>query len=102
MTVFFKILDTAGTPTIVNVSPIGAADDFSIVDTAAGTYDVTIKNFKGPRGATNIVVTPYIISTFASVTARSYSGDDLSLTIVVNTDGGTDTDSAVDVRIEAY
>ncbi len=100
--VLFKILDTGGTPTIVNVSPLEAAGDITITDTNTGTYDVVIKNFQGPQQAVNVQATPYIISTFASVTARSYSGADLSLTFVVNSDAGSDTDTSVDVRVEAF
>ncbi len=100
--VLFKILDTAGTPTVVNVSPAGAAGDISIVDTGTGIYDVTIKNFKGQQGATNIQATSYTTSTMAAVSARSYSSDDLSLTIRVEDDGSTLTDSSVDVCVEAF
>ncbi len=100
--VLFKILDSTGTPTIVNVSPPQMAADISITDTNTGTYDVVIKNFQGAQQAVNIQATSYVISTFASVTARSYSGADLSLTIVVNSDAGSDTDTAVDVRAEAF
>jgi hypothetical protein len=100
--VLFKILDTAGTPTIVNVSPLNAAGDISIVDTATGIYDVTIKNMQGPQQASNILVTPYVVSTSAAVTARSYSGADLSFTIKVNLDDATDTDSSCDVRVETF
>lgn len=102
MLVLFRILDTAGTPTITAVSPSGAAGDISIVDTAPGIYDVTIKNFKGQAGLTNIQVTSHIVSTMVNTTARSYTGDDLALTIKVNADEATDTDSSCDVRAEAY
>lgn len=102
MCVLFKILDTAGTPTIVDVSPGGAAPDVSIVDTGTGIYDVTIKNFKGPRGVANVQVSPYITSTMAAVTARSYTGDDLALTIHIENDTSADTDSSSDVRVEAF
>lgn len=102
LTVYFKILDTAGTPTLVNISPLIAQDDFSVTDTGTGIYDVTIKNCKGARGLVNILATPYTTSTMAAVSARSYSGDDLSLTIRVEDDASTLTDSSVDVRVEAY
>ncbi len=100
--VLFKILDSAGTPTIVNVTPLGAAGDISIVDTGVGIYDVTIKNMKGQQGVTNVQATPYVTSTMAAVSARSYSSDDLAITIRVEDDGSTLTDSSVDVRVEAF
>lgn len=102
--VLFKILDSAGTPTIVNVSPLSVAGDISIVDTGVGVYDVTIKNFQGPQGVVNAQATPYVIGNFASVTARSYSGADLSLTIKTGTAASdyTAADSSSDVRVEAF
>lgn len=98
----FKILDTAGTPTIVGVSPAIASGDISITDTGTGIYDVVVKNFKGPQGYVNVQATPYITSTGAAASARSYSGDDFSITIRVEDDASTLTDSSVDVCLEAY
>lgn len=100
--VLFKILDTAGTPTIVSVCPSHAAGDISIVDGGDGDYDVTIKNMKGPQGVAHIKPNAHVISTFASCTARSYSGDDLAFTISVENDASTATDSSVDVEVEVY
>lgn len=100
--VLFKILDTGGTPTIVAVSPAGASGDISITDTGVGIYDVTIKNCKGQQGVANIQATSHTTSTMAACTARSYSSDDLALTIKVEDDGSTLTDSSVDVRVEAF
>jgi len=102
MRLLFKILDTAGTPTVVAVLPIAAAGDIAITDTGAGIYDLVIKNFKGPQGVVNVQATSYVTSTMVGATARSYSGDDLSLTIHVENDASTDTDSSVDVCVEAY
>ncbi len=100
----FKILDTGGTPTIVNVSPLAMAGDIAITDTGAGIYDVVIKNFQGPQGVVNIQATAYVIGTFANVTARSYSGSDLSLTVKTGTAASdyTAADSSVDVSAEAF
>ena len=95
-------LDTAGTPTIVNVSPLAAAVDIAITDTGVGIYDVVISNFQGPQGVANVQVTPYIISTMASVTARSYSSGNLAITIKVQSDAGAATDSSSDVCVEAF
>lgn len=100
--VLFKILNTAGTPTIVAVSPPSMSGDMSITDTGTGIFDVTIKNFKGPQGLANIQATAETTSTMASCSARSYSSDDLSLTIRVEDDASTLTDSSVDVRVEAF
>jgi hypothetical protein len=100
--ILFKILDTSGTPSIVKVSPPSAAGAISIVDTGPGIYDVTIKNFKGPQGAVNVQVSSEVISTMANCTVRTYTGDNLALTIDVNNDAGTDTDSSVDVCAEAF
>jgi hypothetical protein len=102
MRIAFKILDTTGTPTVVNVLPPTAAGDIAITDTGPGIYDLVIKNFKGPQGATNVQATAYVTSVFASATARSYSGEDLSLTIHTENDASTDTDTSVDVIVEAY
>lgn len=100
--VLLKILDTAGTPTVVAVSPAQAAGDIAITDTGTGIYDVTIKNFKGQQGVVNVQATPYTTSLMASVSARSYSGDDFSFTIRVEDDASSLTDSSVDVCLEAF
>jgi hypothetical protein len=100
----FKILDTGGTPTIVNVSPLAAAGDITITDTGVGIYDVVIKNFQGQQQVVNVQATAYVIGNFCNVTARSYSGADLSLTIKTGT-AATDftaADSSVDVAVEAF
>lgn len=104
LSLHFKILDTAGTPSIVNVSPVSMASDISITDTGVGIYDVTVKNFQGPQQAVNVQVTPYVIGNFATVTARSYSGADFSLTIKTGTavTDFTAADTSSDVRLEAF
>lgn len=102
LVVLFKILDTAGTPTIVAVSPSAAAGDISITDTGTGIYDVTVKNFKGQQGVVNAQVTPYTTSLMASTSARSYSSDDFSITIRIEDDASSLTDSSCDVRLEAF
>lgn len=99
--VLFRIVDTAGTPSIADVSPSLASVDMSITDTGVGIYDVVIKNFKGPQGKANVQATSETTSTMAACTARSYSGDDLSLTIKVEDDVSTLTDSSVCVIAEA-
>lgn len=98
----FKILDTSGTPTITEFFPSNLAGNIAITDTAQGVYDVVIKNFKGSKGFVKVVATAYVISNFASVTTRSYSGQDLSLTIKVEDDASAAQDSSVDVIVFAY
>lgn len=99
----FKILDTSGTPTIVNISPPSSQTaDLAITDTGAGIYDVVITNFKGPAGSSHVQATPYITSTMATCSARSYSGQDLSITIRIEDDASTLTDSSVDVLVLAW
>lgn len=100
--VLFKLLDTSGTPSIVGVSPAGAAADISVVDTATGRATVTIKNFKGPQGYANIQLTPHTTSLTAAAVSRAYSGDNLSFEISVEDDASSLTDSSVDVLVEAY
>lgn len=100
----FKILNTAGTPTIVNVSgPALQADDITITDTGTGIYDVVISPFRGNLGYSNVQATPETIGYSASCTARSYTGDALSITIKIM-DGATPSaaDSSVDVLVLAY
>ena len=100
--VSFKLLDTAGTPSITGVFPRAAASDISVVDTATGRATVTIKNFKGQQGVANIQLTPQTTSLSAAAVSRSYSGDDLSFEISVEDDSSTLTDSSVDVSVEVY
>ena len=99
----FKILDTSGTPTITQISgPLAQAADLSITDTGTGIYDVVVSPFKGPLGYTNVQATSLTTSTMAAVSARSYSGDALSITIRVEDDASTLTDSSVDVLVLAF
>ncbi len=99
----FKILDTAGTPTITEVSPPSQfTGDIAVTDTGTGIYDMVISNFKGPAGVAKVFATPYTTSTMAACSARSYSGDALSITIRVEDDASSLTDSSVDVLVIAY
>lgn len=100
--VFFKLVDTAGTPSIANVFPPSAASDISVADTAQGRATVTIKNFKGGVGESNIQVTTQTTSVWASVVSKSYSGNDLSFEISIENDASTLTDSTADVCAVAY
>lgn len=102
----FKILDTAGTPTIVAIAPprdSGQTADFAITDTGVGVYDVVISNFKGPQGVANVQATAHTIGYNAQCTARSYTGEALAVTIKVM-DSATPTaqDSSVDVLVIAF
>lgn len=99
----FKILDTSGTPTITEVTaPSFQSGDIAITDTGTGIYDVVISNFKGPQGYARVFVTANTDSLFAGVSARSYTGDALAITINVNDDASTATDASVDVLVLAY
>lgn len=100
--VLFKLLDTGGTPSIVQVSPAGAAGDISVADTATGRATVTIKNFKGQQGAANVQATTLTTSVWCSVVSLSYSGDDLSFELSSENDASTLTDTSVYVRAEAF
>jgi hypothetical protein len=104
LAVMFKILDTAGTPSIVDVSPASMLADISVVDTGVGIYDVTVKNFQGPQQKVNVQTTSYVIGNFSNVTARSYSGADFSLTVKTGTavTDFTAADTSTDVRLEAF
>ena len=99
--VLFKILNTAGTMTVVTVSPLIAAGDLSITKTSTGIYVVTIANFKGPQGAVNVQASAYTSPNTASV-ARAYTADSLALTVTVVDDTHTVQDDSVDICAEAY
>jgi hypothetical protein len=99
----FKILDTAGTPTIVNIAPPASqTSDFAITDTAQGVYDVVISNFKGPQGVAVVFATPQTINLSATCTAQSYTGDALALTIKTVDDAHSATDTSSAVLVLAY
>ncbi len=100
--VLFQILDTGGTPSIVNVSPAGAAEDISVADTATGRATVTIKNMKGPKGVANIQATARTTSVWPSVVSVSYSGDTLSFEVSTENDASSLTDTTTDVVVEAF
>ncbi len=100
--VMFKLLDSSGTPSIVNVSPDIAAGDISVADTATGRATITIKNCKGPQGVANIQATSQTIHVWTSVVSRSYSGDDLTFELSSTDDAHSATDTSIDVRVEAF
>ena len=100
--VLFQILDTGGTPSIINVAPLSAAGDVSVVDTATGRATVTIKNFKGIRGKYNIQATTRTTSVWASVVSDSYSGNDLTFEVSTENDASSLTDTSTDVIAEAF
>ncbi len=100
--VLFKLLDTGGTPTIVQVSPAIAAGDISVTDTATGRATVVIKNFKGPQGAINAQAQSLTTSVNTAVVAISYSGNDLTFELSSEDDASTLTDTSVHVCVEAF
>lgn len=100
--VAFKILDTAGTPTITEVFPANAAGDISIVDGGDGDYDITIQNFKGVNAMARVFANAETISLFTSPVDIAFSGDSLTFTIKVEADDSTATDSSVGVLVVSY
>lgn len=102
----FVLTFSGGTPSIASVHPRCAADDISVADTAPGTATITIKNFKGPQGATNIQLTPRNEFTIAAVSSRSYSGDNLAFIVKLSDadldDSSADEDVDCDVVAVAY
>jgi hypothetical protein len=102
----FVLTFSGGTPSIATVLPQCAAGDISVVDTAPGTATITIKNFKGPQGATIILLGPRNEFTIAAVSSRSYSGDDLSFVVKLSDadldDSSADEDVNCDVLAVAY
>jgi hypothetical protein len=102
--VAFLLSISGGTCSIANVFPAAASADISVTtDGGAGITAVTIKNFKGPRGAYNIQLTPKVTSMMSAVVSDSYSGNDLTFTISTESDASTATDNVpVFVKAEAY
>lgn len=100
--VLFQLLNTAGTPTIVGVSPSICAGDISVVDTAVGRATVTIKDFIGQQGFVNVQATSQTTSVWSSIVSRSYSGADLTFEISSEDDTSALTDVTVDICAEAY
>ncbi len=100
--VAFKLLDTSGTPSIVQVFPTAAAGDVSVVDTGPGIATVTIKNFKGPAGFARVFLTAQTDSNFVSNVTPAYTGDNFAFAITINNDASTATDDSVDCLVIAY
>jgi hypothetical protein len=101
----FKILDTAGTPSIVHVMPpLGFAGDVTITDDGTGKYTVSIAQFKGPQGVAIPIAVPLSTAAaalFAVVGTPSYSGETLSFAIAVLS-SSTLVDSSVFVAVDAF
>jgi hypothetical protein len=102
MYLVFQLLNTAGTPSVVNVSPAGVAADISCSATATGRISVTIKNCLGPQGFAHIQATPVASPRMSGVVSPSYSGADLTFEIKTVDDTNTAQDTTVNVRVEVY
>ncbi len=99
----FTITDTSGTPTITGIlGPSFQSGDFAITDTGTGIYDVVISNFKGKNGAYTVNVNPVTTSLMACVSASSYTGNALAITIRVEDDASSLTDSSCFVTVHAW
>lgn len=98
----FRVLNTAGTPSITNVSPpLAQAADVSVVDTDPGEYTITINPFRGPLGYAYVFMTAQtagLITTLSS--GPTYTNDSLAFAILV-TSNATRTDASVLVRVLA-
>jgi hypothetical protein len=75
--------------------------DVTLTDTGAGDYILTINPFKGPRGKVWGTATVQTISMFASLTAFTYTGESLAVTIKVENDASTASDAIVNVHLYA-
>lgn len=87
---------------ITDVSgPLPQATDVTITDTGTGDYIITINPFRGPRGVVWGVATAQTISMFASLTDFTYTGDSLAVTVKVENDASTASDSIVCMHLYA-
>ena len=92
----------AGTPTLTRATGGNLEDaDISITDTGSGDLLVTVNPFRGPKAEVYGVVTTGTISVFASITAFTYTGDSLAITVKIEDDASTATDANVFLHIYA-
>jgi hypothetical protein len=93
---------TSGGAAITSSSGANSHDaDVTCAATGTGDYVLTINPFKGPKGEVYWQASTDVISTSASVTDRTYTGDSLAVTIKVESDASTATDAAVSVHLYA-
>jgi len=102
--IFGSVLDTAGTPTLQQLS--GDQLDqacVSITDTATGVYDIAVTNFRSGNGYLFGYATSRTISTFVSCTAKAYtaSTDTATFTFKIEDDASSATDSSFDFILVA-
>lgn len=87
---------------ITDVSGVQAqASDVSITDTGTGDYIITVNPFRGTRGIAWGVATAQTISMMVSLTAFTYTGDSLAVTVKVENDASTASDSIVCMHLYA-
>lgn len=103
--VFGSVLDTAGTPTLEQLSGFALSDQaqVTIADTAPGVYDISVTNFRGMNGYLMGYATSRTISTMVSCTAKSYAAntDTATFTFKIENDASTATDSSFDFLLVA-
>jgi len=90
--------------TLDNMSgaPSGHDADITLTDDGTGDFTLTLNPFRGPKGSVVAFATTATISTFASVTGKTYTNDSLAVDINVENDASTATDADVDFLIVAW
>jgi len=100
--VWMLISFSGGTPSLTRASGDTFQDaDITLTDTGTGDIIVTINPFKGPKGEVYGVATTQTISTFANITALTYTGNSLAVTVKIEDDASTATDANVFLHLYA-
>lgn len=72
--------------------------------TSTGIYVLTVRNFRGPNGQVNVIVTTGTTSLNVNWTAKSYTTntDTVAITISIEDDASTATDASFDFQFTAF
>lgn len=91
-----------GTAAITDTSNLAHAPDITLADNGTGNYTLTLNPFLAPRQIAHAFATSQTISTFASVTAVTYTGSSLAVTVAIEDDASAATDGVFYLQVWAF
>lgn len=97
-----NVTDSSGTPAVTDTSILAHAPDITIADNGVGDYTLTLNPFRAPRGIAHAYASSKTISNMASVTAVTYTGSSLAVTVRNEDDASAATDSGFYLQVWAF
>lgn len=94
------------TATLAAISGATESDQtqVSLSRTSTGIYVITVTNFRGPQSQVNVQITSGTTSVWPSWTTKAYTAntDTVAVTVSIENDASTATDSSFDFLFTAF